>query len=57
MQKQTGRFLVGMVSGALVGTTIALFLAPKTGKETRQALRSKAGHVATTIRERGKQVR
>ena len=35
MEKHTGKFVVGMVFGALVGTAIALLVAPKAGKETR----------------------
>ena len=52
MEKQTGKFVVGMVSGALVGTAVALLVAPKAGKETRRVIRSKAGHMATSIRQR-----
>ncbi len=52
MENHNGKFVVGMVSGALVGTAVALLVAPKTGKETRKVIRSKAGHVATSIRER-----
>ena len=52
MEKQNGKFVVAMVSGALVGTAIALLAAPKAGKETRQVIRSKAGRVATTLRQR-----
>ena len=52
MEKQNGKLIVGMVSGALVGTALALLVAPKTGKETREVIRSKAGHVATSIRQR-----
>ncbi len=52
MEKHSGKFVVGMVSGALVGTAVALLLAPNTGKETRKVIRSKAGHVAISIRQR-----
>ena len=52
MEKHTGKVVVGMVSGALVGTALALLAAPKTGKETRKAVRSKAGQVAISIRQR-----
>ncbi len=52
MEKHNGKFVVGMVSGALVGTAVALLVAPKTGKETRKVIRSKTGHVAISIRQR-----
>ena len=52
MEKHSGKFVVGMVSGALVGTAVALLVAPNTGKETRKVIRSKAGHVAISIRQR-----
>ena len=52
MEKHTGKFVVGMVSGALVGTAVALLVAPNTGKETRKEIRNKAGDVATSIRQR-----
>ncbi len=37
------KFLAGLVAGAAVGAVASLLLAPKSGKETRQALRNKAG--------------
>ena len=52
MENHTGKFVVGIVTGALVGTAIALLLAPNTGRETRKAIRGKAGQVATSIRHR-----
>ena len=52
MEKHNGKFVVGMVSGALVGTAVALLVAPKTGKETRKVIRGKAGHVASSIGQR-----
>ncbi len=56
MEKHNGKFVAGMVSGTLVGTAVALLMAPKTGKETRKVIRSKAGYVASSIRQRcGKQ--
>src|SRR5436309_9375163 len=32
-------FLTGLIVGGLIGTAVGLLLAPKSGKETRQALR------------------
>jgi len=52
MENHTGKFVVGIVTGALVGTAIALLLAPNTGRETRKAIRSNASHLANSIRRR-----
>ncbi|MEW5939706.1 MAG: YtxH domain-containing protein [Chloroflexota bacterium] len=40
-------FLIGIVVGALVGSTVALLLAPESGEELRNAIRDRgAGFVA-----------
>jgi gas vesicle protein len=38
----TGAFLLGVLTGAVVGGAAALLLAPKSGRETRDMIRSKA---------------
>ena len=43
------KLLAGVVSGAVVGATIGLLAAPKSGKDTRQLVRSKAGSLATSL--------
>jgi len=52
MENHTGKLVMGIFAGALVGTALALLLAPSTGRETRKAIRGKAGQVATSIRHR-----
>jgi gas vesicle protein len=52
MEKHNGKFVAGMVSGALMGAVMALLMAPKTGKETRNVIRSKAGDVGTSFKQR-----
>ncbi len=37
-----GMFFLGMLTGAVVGGLAALFLTPKTGKETRQLVKDKS---------------
>ena len=37
------RFIMGFAAGAVIGTAAALFVAPKTGKETRHIVTNGAG--------------
>ena len=46
------KLVVGMVSGAVVGATIGLLAAPKSGKDTRHLVRSKAGSLVTSWKQR-----
>lgn len=43
-------FLLGLLFGALLGAAIALLLAPASGEETREQLRSRADQVTADIR-------
>lgn len=52
MEKTTGKFVVGMASGVVVGATIGLLFAPNSGKENRRVVRDKAGSLATSLRKR-----
>ena len=52
--RNSGRFFSGLVAGALVGTSIGLLAAPKPGKESRSAVKERAGGYVNSIRERRK---
>jgi gas vesicle protein len=39
-----GLFAAGIAVGAVLGATVALFLAPASGEETRHRLAGKVGH-------------
>jgi gas vesicle protein len=45
------KFLAGLIAGAVVGAVTALLLAPKSGKETRQLLKEKAGVVGEKAKD------
>ena len=45
-------FGIGLLTGAVIGGTIALLFAPKTGKETRQIIKDKATEVVDTAKEK-----
>jgi gas vesicle protein len=44
--RDSGGFLAGLFTGALVGASLAMVLAPASGDETRDLLRAKA-HAAS----------
>ena len=46
------RLVGGIIAGTVVGAAVGLLAAPKTGKDTRRMLRSKADDCATAFRER-----
>ena len=50
--KMNRRFVAGVVSGAVVGATLGLLAAPKSGKDTRQLVRNKAGSLVTSLKQR-----
>jgi gas vesicle protein len=43
--KKRDMFIVGLISGAVLGAVTALLLAPKTGKETRRILANGMGNL------------
>ena len=56
------RFVVGLISGAVIGAAAGLLLAPKTGEETRHIVaeratqaKQKAGDFVGTLRQRVRQ--
>jgi len=48
------KLVAGVVSGAVIGAAIGLLAAPKTGKDTRQLVRNKAGSLVTSLKQRRK---
>jgi len=46
------KLVAGVVSGAVIGATIGLLAAPKSGKDTRQLVRNKAGSLVTSLKQR-----
>ncbi len=50
-------FAAGMLIGALVGAGVALLLAPRSGEETRHALRRRARRFADEARDRYEETR
>ena len=52
MGNKTGRFVTGLIVGSLMGGTVGLLFAPRSGKETREVVRHKTGHYVGTLRER-----
>ncbi len=52
MKNKTGRFVTGLIVGSLMGGTVGLLLAPRSGRDTRDVVRHKTGHFAGTLRER-----
>jgi len=44
-------FLIGIVVGGLVGSTIALLLAPETGEDLRLQLRSRGENFFSDVRQ------
>ena len=52
IRNKTGRFATGLIVGSLTGAAVALLFAPRSGRESRDVVRHKAGHYAGTLRER-----
>ncbi len=46
------KLIAGVVSGAVLGTAIGLLAAPKSGKDTRELVRNKAGGLVTSLKQR-----
>ncbi len=49
MARDSGEFLAGLFTGALVGASLAMVLAPASGDETRDRLRAKAHEASERI--------
>ncbi len=50
MRRITG-FLIGIVVGALVGSTVALLLAPETGEKLRGEIRARGDGLVADVRQ------
>ena len=48
--RKSALFSTGLVVGALSGAAIALLFAPKSGKETREIVKTRAGDVWQKVR-------
>jgi gas vesicle protein len=46
MARENGSFVAGLLTGALVGASLAMVLAPASGEDTRELLRAKARDAA-----------
>ena len=51
-RNKTGRFVTGLIVGSLMGGTVGLILAPRSGRETQEVVRHKTGHYVGILRER-----
>jgi gas vesicle protein len=49
-------FGIGILAGAVIGGSIALLYAPKTGKETRQMIKDKATDAVDAARDKTNEV-
>ena len=52
-----GGFLVGLLAGAVVGGAIMFFYAPRSGKESRDMLKTKAMETRDTIQQKAEEMR
>jgi gas vesicle protein len=52
-----GMFFFGLLAGAAVGGAVALLLAPRSGKETREMIRGKAMETQQMIQSRANEVK
>jgi len=50
-------FLIGVMVGGLVGSTIALLLAPSTGEQLRGQIRERGTHFVSDVRQAADQRR
>ena len=51
MMKSFGSFLVGLLTGAVIGGGLALLFAPSSGEDTRARLQESYSHVRNEVKE------
>lgn len=57
MENQTGKTAIALVAGLAAGAVLGILFAPRSGKETRAALRSKGEDMKEDLEERIEQAR
>lgn len=53
---RAGDFFAGVLLGAVVGAAVGLLLAPQSGEETREAIKTYADDLGEKVKETGKQL-
>jgi gas vesicle protein len=51
MMKSFGSFVIGLLTGALVGGGLALLFAPTSGEATQQRLQESYSHIRNEVKE------
>jgi len=49
--RNLGNFLIGLLTGAVIGGTLALLLAPSSGDDTRARLQESYSHIRNEVKE------
>ena len=49
--RNLGNFLIGLLTGAVIGGSLALLLAPSSGDDTRARLQESYSHVRNEVKE------
>ena len=49
--RKAGSFLIGLITGALLGGGLALLFAPSSGDETRARLQESYSHIRNEVKE------
>jgi gas vesicle protein len=51
MMRNLGNFLIGLLTGAVIGGLLALLLAPSSGDDTRARLQESYSHIRNEVKE------
>ena len=49
-------FGIGLLTGAVIGGTIALLFAPRSGKETRELIKARASDIVEEVKDKTSEV-